>query len=226
MSQLYQGDLELGRLIVQRMEREQLGPDVIVEDLYYGAVAVAQRLQELRPTALVLVGAERRGRPPGTVERRTIGDLRLSHAEVAQAVAEAVTGYVSIDLVVEVCHGLGALPADTVAIEVEPASIDVAPTLSPTVAARLDDVLALVRAELRSREDGDGDMEEHRKTEQDDELREEHSIAHKEGEHERPYRPPRQPSQAPPEEEDRGVDRGGTPDVETEGTRPRQAPGE
>ncbi len=45
-------------------------------------------------------------------------------------------------------------------------------------------------------------MDERRKTEQGDELDEEHSIAAEEGREERPYRPARQPAQEPPEEQD------------------------
>ena len=60
VSELFQGDLDLGRLAVARLLDEDLGPGVLVEDLHYGAVAVAQRLEEVRPDTLVLVGAVRR----------------------------------------------------------------------------------------------------------------------------------------------------------------------
>jgi hypothetical protein len=53
-------------------------------------------------------------------------------------------------------------------------------------------------------------MAERRKTEQDDELTEEHSVAAEEGRPENPYRPPRQPAQDQPEEEgDEFEDTGG-----------------
>jgi hypothetical protein len=63
------------------------------------------------------------------------------------------------------------------------------------------------------------------KTEQGDELTEEHSIAHKEGKHEQPYRPPRQPSQDQPasaEQSKRGSGHG----ADTEGSEPRKGPGQ
>ncbi|MEJ7744110.1 MAG: hypothetical protein WKF73_17155 [Nocardioidaceae bacterium] len=62
---------------IERLQAEDLGPGVLVEELHYGAVAVAQRLEDLRPDALVLVSAVRRGRPPGTVERRRLDPPRL-----------------------------------------------------------------------------------------------------------------------------------------------------
>jgi hypothetical protein len=147
VSQLYQGDLDLGRIVVERLG--DLGPGVAVEDLHYGAVAVAQRLQDLGAHTLVVVGAEVRGRPPGTVERRRIDPPALSPADLHGAVSDAVQGYVGIDLVIDVAAGLEALPGRVVAIEVEPVGTGVDPHLSPQVAGLLDEVLDLVRAEVR-----------------------------------------------------------------------------
>jgi hypothetical protein len=149
VSQLYQGDLDLGRRAVERLRAEPSDADVHIEDLYYGAVAIAQRLEELTPRTLVLVGAEQRGRPPGTVERRRIEDLDLGPDEVQVAVGDSVTGYVGIDLVVEVAWGLGVLPPRTVALEVEPATIAPATELSASGSRALDQVIALARAEAR-----------------------------------------------------------------------------
>ena len=126
---------------------------MLVEELHYGAVAVAQRLQDLRPQLLILVGAVPGGRTPGTVERRVVEEPRRKAADVQRAVADAVTGYVGIDLVVEVAAGLGALPPRTVAIEVEPASVEPSEYLSPEAAAGLERALELVRQELRARPD-------------------------------------------------------------------------
>lgn len=150
VGQLYQGDLDLGRRAVERLSREDLGRDVLVEDFHYGAVAVAQRLQEIKPDALVLVGAESKGRAPGSVVRERI-ELHEPPAEEAQsAVAEAVTGYVTVALVVEVGMGLGALPARTVVIEVEPAQREPSLNMSPDAEIGLERALDLVRAEVRS----------------------------------------------------------------------------
>jgi Ni,Fe-hydrogenase maturation factor len=124
---------------------------VLVEELSYGAVAVAQRLEDLRPAALIVVGAAERGREPGTVERRALAGAALPVEEAQLAVGDAVTGYVSIDLLVDVARALGALPADAVAIEVEPASTAVSEELSTQAAAGLDEALELVRAEVRAR---------------------------------------------------------------------------
>jgi hydrogenase maturation protease len=149
VGQLWQGDLDLGRVAAERLEGA-LGPGVVVEDLYYGAVAVAQRLEDLRPDALVLVGARSRRRPPGTVEVRRIAPGRPA-AQAQAAVAQAVTGYVDTDLLLDVAAGLGALPADTVVVEVEPATTGPGEHLSPAGAAGLERALGAVRAEVARR---------------------------------------------------------------------------
>lgn len=151
VGELYQGDLDLGRRVVERLGSEDLGPHVAVEELHYGAVAVAQHLDELRPTTLVLVGAAERGRPPATVERRRVRpeELALSPEELQGAVGDAVTGYVTIGLLLEVGHGFGVLPPRVVTVEVEPVCCGPSERLSSEVAEVMDEVLALVRAEAR-----------------------------------------------------------------------------
>jgi hydrogenase maturation protease len=148
VSELFQGDLDLGRLAVERLRGRSLGPDVLVEDLHYGAVAVAQRLQELGPEALVLVAAVRRDRTPGTVTRTRVVAPVADPARIQAAVGDAVTGYVHVDLVVEVAAALGALPSRTVAIEVEPERAGPGEGLSPAATAGLETALDVVRAEL------------------------------------------------------------------------------
>lgn len=149
VGQLYQGDLDVGRRAVERLQDEDLGRQVLVEDLYYGAVAVVQRLEDLGPDALVLIGAEQRGREPGAVERRRIAELDLGSAEVQTAIGDAGTGYVTLQLLVEVAWGLGALPARTVTFEIEPATVGPAEELSQAARAGMERALAMVRSELR-----------------------------------------------------------------------------
>lgn len=148
VGELWQGDLDVGRRAVDALTAEDLGHGVLVEELHYGAVAVVQRLQEMAPQTLVLVGAAVRGRPPATLERRRLDPADLPVPQLQAAVADAVTGYVGIDLVVEVASGLGALPPRTVAVEVEPATT-AGEHLSDEVAAVLPRLLELVRAEVR-----------------------------------------------------------------------------
>lgn len=148
VGQLYQGDLDVGRRSVERLASEAAGRDILYEDLHYGAVAVAQRLEELDPQALILVGATSRGRPPGTVERRRVVPTVPGPRRVQAAVSDAVTGYVDIDLVVEVGRGFGVLPSRTVLVEIEPETIGPDERLSPLGEVALEEAVILVRTEI------------------------------------------------------------------------------
>jgi len=149
VSELYQNDLDLGRLAVERLQTEDLGPGVLVEELHYGAVAVAQRLEDLLPAVLVLISAVVRGRPPGTVERRRLERPVLTAADVQAAVGDAVTGYVHPDLVVDIAAALGFLPVRAIAVEVEPERTGSGEGLTDSARAGLEVALGLVRAEVR-----------------------------------------------------------------------------
>ncbi|SNR81870.1 hypothetical protein [Blastococcus mobilis] len=149
VSELFQRDLDLGRLAVEQLRTEDLGAGVTVEDLHYGAVAVAQQLADEGPDLLVLVAATRRGRPPGTVQRRRIDPPHLSTEELQAAVGDAVVGYVHVDLVVDVAAGFGVLPPRTVAVEVEPEEVGPGEGLSASASAGLRTALTLVRDEVR-----------------------------------------------------------------------------
>lgn len=148
VSELFQSDLDVGRLAIDRLRDEAWGPGVVVEELHYGAVAVAQRLEDVQPHVLVLVSAVARQRPVGTVERRRIYPPVLSQADLQAAVGDAVTGYVHVDLVIDVASGLGALPARTVSIEVEPERTSSGEGLSPSATSGLEVALDLVREEV------------------------------------------------------------------------------
>jgi hypothetical protein len=121
---------------------------VVLEEFSYGAVAVAQRLEELKPDKLVLIAAKRRGRVPGSVERRALTPAAQSIEQAQGAIADAVTGYIDIDLVVDVAQALGALPKRTVAIEVEPESTEPSEQLSERARDGLTVALEIVRREV------------------------------------------------------------------------------
>ena len=148
VSELFQSDLDLGRLAIERLLGESWPADILVEEVHYGAVAVAQRFQDVRPEALVLISAVRRDRPAGTVERRRIDPPSLGPADLQAAVGDAVTGYVHVDLIIDVASGFEVLPARTVVIEVEPADTSSGEGLSVSAQAGLETALDLVRLEV------------------------------------------------------------------------------
>lgn len=137
-------------MIVERLLNEPLGPDVVVEDLFFGALAVCQRLQELHPEVLILVGAAARGLEPGRVLRREVAPLKRPLDDLQHAVGEAATGYVSIDLVLEVATAFHALPARTLVFEIEPKTTAPADTLSPEGQTAASVAIDMIKLELRS----------------------------------------------------------------------------
>jgi hypothetical protein len=147
VGELYQGDLDFGRLAAEQLAGADLGPDVLVEELHYGALAVAQRIAELRPAALVLIGACPGSQAPGRLRRRRIHGHRPSTADFQQSLGGAATGYVGIDLVIDVAAGLGVLPDRTVTVELEPVTTGPAARLSPLAARALPQAVGLARAE-------------------------------------------------------------------------------
>lgn len=150
VGELFQSDLDVGRRAVEDLRQQDLPDGVFVEELTYGAIAVTHRLDELRPDALVLVGArDEPGRPPGMVQRRVVHDLDVDPEAVQGAVRDAGVGYVDLDLLLTVAAGFDALPRRTVVIEVQPEATGPGVELSASVAAALDQVLVKVRHEIR-----------------------------------------------------------------------------
>jgi hydrogenase maturation protease len=125
---------------------EQLAPrandEVEVEDLGYHPVGFVHNLQERDPyDRIVLVGAVRRGREPGTVEvYRWDGELPDVDA-IQDRVAEAVTGVISLDGLLIVSRALGELPEDVHVVEIEPGPEGWGEEFSAPIAERLDEVL-------------------------------------------------------------------------------------
>lgn len=150
VGQLYQGDLDVGRVVVERLQAEGLPAGVIAEDWYYGAIAVCQRIEDLRPELLILVGAVPRGRPPGTVTRLEVAHLTRRPEEFQHAIAEAATGYVSIELILEVACAFNALPPRIVVIEIEPQTTGPSVTLSDQGRRAVEKCVRLARRDFEA----------------------------------------------------------------------------
>src|SRR5919109_1144914 len=142
-------DHALGPLLADRLA-ERAGDGIEVEDLSYHPVGLVHNLQEREPyDRLVVVGAIRRGRAPGSVEAyRWRGPLPPAE-EVQERVAEAVTGVISLDNTLIVCGALGALPDDVRVVEVEPADEGWGEGFSPEVEARLGEIEEAVWSSTR-----------------------------------------------------------------------------
>jgi hydrogenase maturation protease len=147
VGELYQRDLDVGRLVLTDVA-DLAGGGVYVEDLSYGAIPFTHRLMELRPDVLVLVGAVRRGRRPGSVARRVVTSVERTAQELQGSVRDAYVGYVDLDLAVEVAYALGPLPRRTVLVEVEPSETGPGDELTPVVRAAVPVAAASLRDEV------------------------------------------------------------------------------
>lgn len=140
-------DLSLGPLAIDR-----LGPStesVDVEDLSYGPVDVLFLLQRRQPyAAAIFVVGVHRGRQPGTVTRSRWTPPATTTPELQERVAEAVTGVISIDNLLEICAHFKALPPEVVLIEAEPSEDSWGEDLSLEGARALDSAVSIARHEV------------------------------------------------------------------------------
>lgn len=144
----YLRDFSVGPLLSDVLAGESWPPHVVVEELSYGPVAVSQRLQEADPPfgRLVVAGAVRRGRPPGTVTAYRWDGALPRPEEIQERVAEAVTGVVHLDNLVIVCGALGPLPDEVVVVEVEPEVEAMGEEMTAAVRSGFQEALRRVRA--------------------------------------------------------------------------------
>jgi hydrogenase maturation protease len=141
-------DHSAGVAVVDRLMTRAWPEGVVVEDVSYNPVAVAQWLEAeaaARPFGrAVLVSAVARGaRPVATVTAYRWDGVLPDDGAVHRAVTEAVTGVIALDNTLVVTRHMGALPDDVVVVEIEPGVEEFGEAPDEAVAAVLDDVCAL-----------------------------------------------------------------------------------
>jgi hydrogenase maturation protease len=127
--------------VVGALESQALPDGVVVEDVSYNPVAVAQRLDDESPDrrfdVMVLVSAVPRGRPAGSITTYRWDRLLPSAEEIQRSVTDAVTGIIWLDNTLVVTRHLGSLPERVAVFEVEPLVEAFAAPMSDPVAASL-----------------------------------------------------------------------------------------
>lgn len=143
-------DLDFGPQFVRRVRPLAWPPDVLIEDASYSAHRVLHLFQDVRPRKAVFVSGYPRGDAPGTVRRYRYdgGGPPPSEEEVAQRLGEAAGGVIDFDHTLIVLRHFGALPADTVVIEVEAGDTSFGTGFSDEVEASVERVVEMVRAEV------------------------------------------------------------------------------
>lgn len=124
---------------------DQAGAGIEVEDVSYHPVGLHQNLTERDPyDRVVLVGAIKRGREPGSIHAYCWDHSLPDDREIQARVNEAVTGVISLENLLVVCGALGGLPEDVRVIEVEPADSGWGEGFSPEVEEVVPKVLEAV----------------------------------------------------------------------------------
>ncbi|MFN2433213.1 MAG: hypothetical protein ABR599_10445 [Gemmatimonadota bacterium] len=149
-------DHSVGIAVVERLAVRECLEAIAVEDVSYNPIALVQRLEDEAPDrrfgrAVVVGGVSRGGRTPGSVTAYRWDGALPAPEDVQRAVAEAVTGIISLDNTLVIVRHFGALPEDVAVIEVEPDGGACGPdgeafgdALSPAVAGAFDAVCELV----------------------------------------------------------------------------------
>lgn len=128
------------RAVEALVEKAPLPPDVEVLD---GGTSGMDLLDQIAGRArLVVVDAVRTGRSPASV-------VRLAGDEVPAFFSSKLSPHqLGLSDVLAVLRLMEAAPARITVIGIEPVSLDLGLELSPAVAARLPEVVALIEAEL------------------------------------------------------------------------------
>ncbi|HEX2193230.1 MAG TPA: SpoIIE family protein phosphatase [Acidimicrobiales bacterium] len=144
-------DLDFGRQFVEYAGALDWPDDVVVEDLSWAPHLVLHRLQELGPATVVLVGSVERGAgPAGSVRHYRLDPAQPDPGDVHLSLSEGLAGTGELHHTLRVLQHWGALPADTVIVEVEPADTSFGLGFSEEVGSSIDEVVDAVRTALGS----------------------------------------------------------------------------
>jgi len=142
-------DHSLGIVMSDELEALARPPALEVEDLCYGPVAVAQwfldeaRTAPITRAVFITAIAREDGRPPGTISAYRWNHALPSDDEIQRCVVDAVTGVILLDNTLVVVEWMGALPRETIVIEVQPLEHAFGDEMSPDVAAAYAEVRRL-----------------------------------------------------------------------------------
>jgi hydrogenase maturation protease len=142
-------DLDFGTQFIRRVEGLDWPEHVMVEDLSFAAHRALDRLREIEPSRVVLVGCmPREVDPPATIRRYKLDLTPPPDEEVHERMGEAAGGIIDLDHTLAVCRYWKGFPEDTVVIEIEPGDRSFGLGFSAEVEAVVDTVLAMVQEEV------------------------------------------------------------------------------
>lgn len=143
-------DHSLGIVMSDELEPLARPPRLLVEDLSYNPVAIAQwfaeeaRAAPIARAVFVTAVARDDGRPPGTVSAYRWDHALPGEEEIQRAVSDAVTGVILLDNTLIVAEWMRALPPEVLVVEVEPMEHAFGDEMSEPVAAAYEVAKQLV----------------------------------------------------------------------------------
>ena len=140
-------DFSLGPKLLPQLRAIDWPPGVEIEEMNWGPIAIAQNFQALTTPydRVVILAANQRGRPTGTMTLyRWRGGLPPAE-EIQARISEAVTGVISLDNLLIVGEHLKIWPDEVIIIDVEPGPQEPGETFTPAVEAAIPAVLAAVQ---------------------------------------------------------------------------------
>jgi Ni,Fe-hydrogenase maturation factor len=148
----YLSDLAVGNVLADRVARWEL-PHVAVADCSHTPVAAYQSITAGDYDHVIVVGARKRGDglntgtasdSPGEIHVYRPDEIEVHSGDLVERIAECAMGSNTVENVVITTRTLGAFPADTLVVDIEPTydswGFDVT-EFSPPVAEAFEDVL-------------------------------------------------------------------------------------
>ncbi|MBW3562825.1 MAG: hydrogenase maturation protease [Actinobacteria bacterium] len=142
------GDLDFGPQFVRRYAHLDWPEHVTVTDAAEAAHRVLHQLQAAEPDRVIFVAAYPRGDEPGTIRRYRAEDEEPDEEELQARLGESAGGVIDFAATLDVARYYGALPTDTIVIEVEAVDETFGTEFSPSVEASFERVLEMVREEI------------------------------------------------------------------------------
>jgi hydrogenase maturation protease len=162
---MHLSDLSFGPMMVERLQTMDWPEGVRVEDFSYGPMAILEWFEESpgkRFDRAIFIGAEGRGREPGTLSAyEWLAELPPPE-EVQERVANALVGVMSLENLLFIAQHFEVLPYETFVVELEPVDLEWGMELSPVGERRMEEAIAWIRNEVHSgvKHAGNGRREE------------------------------------------------------------------
>jgi hydrogenase maturation protease len=143
-------DLSFGPSLMSRLKELAWPECVILEDLSFGPIAVMQQLEDAAGhfDRAVFIAGVPRGRKPGSLDVYRWSSSAFDAEEIRERINESVTGVISLDNLLTVCHFFHVLPPEVICVEAEPVSTGFGLTCSPAISSLMDAAIDVVRRDV------------------------------------------------------------------------------